>query len=68
VRVRFADGAITDVEVVIGEHDERIVEHELSRGHHLRGEVTGPDESLRQWRNGDDPSDTTLLQHHVTFV
>lgn len=60
VRVRLTRRAVADVEMVIGQHDERIVEDEVLWRHKLRCEVSGANESRREWRNGDNTSDTTL--------
>lgn len=58
-----AHRAVADVEVIIGEYDERIVEGEVVRRHDLRSEVPGTDKSRRKRRNGDDACDAALLRH-----
>src|ERR1700693_2596019 len=65
VRVRLAHRAVADadVEMVIHQHDERIVELELFRRHDLRRQVSRTNKSGPKWRNGHDTSDTTLRFH-----
>ena len=63
VRMRAAHRAVADVEMIIGEHDERIVENEVLGRHDLRRKVAGTDKSRGKRRNGDDACDTTLLRH-----
>ena len=48
VRVRPTQWTIPDIHMVVGKHDERVVQRELVRRHDLRGEVPGADKSLER--------------------
>jgi hypothetical protein len=63
MRVRSTHPAITDVETIVHERDERISVGEILGRHDVRRKVPGTNESRGVWRNGDDTSDTTLLRH-----
>jgi hypothetical protein len=52
---------VSDVEIVADQHDERIVGDKVVGRDKLRGEAPRADESGREWRNGNEARDTTLL-------
>src|SRR5580700_5362730 len=56
VRMRRSHRAVADVEMVIHQHDERIVEEEIFRRHDLRCQVPRTNKSGSKWRNGYDTS------------
>jgi hypothetical protein len=49
--------------MVISKEDEWIVQGEVAGRHDLCREVAGAGESRREWWNGDNASNATLLQH-----
>ena len=66
--VGWIDRALADVEVIVGQHDERIGQRKVVPVNHRRHQMTGADEPLRQWRQRDDAGDATFGDHDALLL